>query len=102
LRLGYSGEGRPRGHHEVVFLFRDHAFVLRPLVAGRDEEPVLLGPKLLVHRRGYLDAPHAVTAHALAEQNVGAGVHAEAGIEIADPLVDLAEQRSSSELVANA
>jgi hypothetical protein len=76
---------------------------LAVLVPRSDQEVVLVLADLLVDRERYLDALEAIRITALAEDidAARAAFHRKRRIHLADPLVDLSEQRSSLSVVAN-
>ena len=77
------------------------SFLLWLLVASPDKEPVFVRAQLFVDRGGYLEALKAVTARALTEKVVRAGHNLKPGVEVADPLVDLAHEQPLFKFVAD-
>jgi hypothetical protein len=70
----------------------DHALVVRPLVPRGDDEALVRAAEVVVDRRAHLDALPALVPAALAEEPNGAVGRAEARLELADALVDLAQE----------
>jgi hypothetical protein len=102
LLLGRLIDGRQGRHHDEVSFFLGYdSFLLWPLVASPDKEPVLVPAQLFVDRGWYLEALKAGTGRALTENVVRAGHNLKSGAGVADPLVDFAHEQPFFKFVAD-